>query len=252
MTFLFLHGFTGTPASFDAIVRALPRHARALRPAISGHGTNTTIATGFKEEIARLARFVASEDAASLHVVGYSLGARLALGFALEHPDAVRRLTLIGPCAGLADPQARHARAVADDALASVLRCEGLTPFIERWQSQPLFATQAHLPPDVRANKFVERTSHDPDALAAALAALSKGRMPSYWDRLGEVKVPTDLVVGALDTKFLEEAQAMAERLPRARMFVVPEAGHDVVLERPAALTAILEDAFEGRDMEGG
>jgi 2-succinyl-6-hydroxy-2,4-cyclohexadiene-1-carboxylate synthase len=240
MTFLLLHGFTGTPASFDAIVDALPRHERVLRPAISGHGTNVSIATGFVEEVARLARFVRAEEAASLHVAGYSLGARLALGFSLEHPELVRRLTLIAPSAGLSDPEVRHDRAVADDSLAALLRCQGLAPFLERWEAQPLFASQRLLPAEARAKKFVERSSHDPDALAASLAALSKGRMPSYWERLGELRMPVTLVVGALDTKFVSEARAMKERIPQAELFLVPDAGHDVVLERPAELSAIL------------
>lgn len=244
MTFLFLHGFTGTPASFDAIVEDLPRHARVLRPSISGHGTNVSIATGFCEELSRLARFVRAEDATSLHVAGYSLGARLALGFALEHPELVRRLTLIAPAAGLADADARHARAVADDSLAALLRCQGLTPFLERWEAQPLFASQRLLPAQARAKKFVERSSHDPDALAASLAALSKGRMPSYWERLGELRMPVTLVAGALDTKFVSEARAIQERVAHAELFVVPDAGHDVVLERPAELSAILRRDF--------
>lgn len=240
MTFLLLHGFTGTPTSFDAIVDALPRHERVLRPAISGHGTNVSIATGFVDEVARLARFVHAEEAASLHVAGYSLGARLALGFSLEHPELVRRLTLIAPSAGLSEVEDRHARAVADDSLAALLRCQGLAPFLERWEAQPLFASQRLLPAEARAKKFVERSSHDPDALAASLAALSKGRMPSYWERLGELRMPVTLVVGALDTKFVSEARAMKERIAQAELFLVPDAGHDVVLERPAELSAIL------------
>ena len=243
MTTLLLHGFTGSPASFDAIVAGLPRSERTLRPMISGHGIAPALATGFAGELSRIAAFLRAEDAApegGIHVVGYSLGARLALGLALEHPTLVCRLTLIGPSAGIEAPEARHARTVADDALASMLRCQGLRPFLDHWEALPLFATQRRLPEPVRAARRAERESHDPDALAQALAGLSKGRMPSYASRLGELHVPVTLVAGELDLKFVEEARAMATRIRNAKVVVVPGAGHDVVLEEPSALLGLL------------
>lgn len=238
MTTLLLHGFTGSPASFDRL--SLPRHERVLRPALVGHGSNTSVASGFREEVQKLAAYVRAEEAADLHVIGYSLGARLALGLALDAPELVRRLTLIGGSAGIEDPEQRHARTVADDSMAAILRCQGIPAFLERWLAQPALIEQHALPAPLRADKFVERNSHDPDTLAIALAALSKGRMPSYWPRLGELSVPTTLIVGEHDTKFVTEAHAMAERIPDANVMVIDDAGHDVVLEKPAELSALL------------
>lgn len=238
MTTLLLHGFTGSPASFDRLV--LPRHERLLRPALVGHASNTSVASGFREEVAKLAAYVRAEDAADLHVVGYSLGARLGLALSLEAPELVQRLTMIGGSAGIDDPAERQARRVADDSLAALLRCQGIRAFLERWLEQPALSGQHALPARLRADKFVERNSHDPDTLAAALAALSKGRMPSYWPRLGELKVPTTLIVGERDAKFVAEAHAMAARIADARVIVIQDAGHDVVLEQPEALSAHL------------
>lgn len=240
MTDLFLHGFTGSPASFDEIAARLPSSARILRPYLSGHGPEGRTVAGFDAEVDRLARFVRAEAASDLHVLGYSLGARLALGLALRAPELVRRLTLVGASAGIEDEAERHARAAADDALAALLMSEGLEAFAQRWEAQPLFASQAALPEAVRARRQRERRSHDPDALAAALAALSKGRMPPLWSRLPSVTVPVALVVGEHDPKFRAEAERMAARLPHARVHVVASAGHDVGLERPAELAALL------------
>jgi len=238
MTTLLLHGFTGSPASFDRLV--LPRHERVLRPALVGHASNTSVASGFREEVGKLAAYIRAEDAGELHVIGYSLGARLALGLALEAPELVRRLTMIGGSAGIDDPEQRHARAVADDSMAALLRCQGIPAFLERWLAQPALSGQHALPAPLRADKFVERNSHDPDTLAIALAALSKGRMPSYWPRLGELAVPTTLIVGDRDVTFLAEAHAMAERIRDAKVIVIEGAGHDVILEKPTELSAVL------------
>jgi 2-succinyl-6-hydroxy-2,4-cyclohexadiene-1-carboxylate synthase len=238
MTTLLLHGFTGSPASFDKL--SLPRHERVLRPALVGHASNTSVASGFREEVLKLAAYVRAEDAADLHVIGYSLGARLALALTLEAPELVRRLTLIGGSAGIDDPEQRHARVVADDSMAALLRCQGIDAFLERWLAQPTLSSQHALPAPLRADKFVERNSHDPHTLAVALAALSKGRMPSYWPRLGELAVPTTLIVGARDAKFVAEAHAMAKEIRDANVIVIDDAGHDVVLEKPAELSALL------------
>lgn len=242
MTYLFLHGFTGSPASFDPIAARLASSCRILRPFLSGHGPEGRIVPTFDAEVDRLAAFVRAEAASDLHVLGYSLGARVALGLALRAPELVRRLTLVGASAGIEDPEERHARATADDALAALLMSEGLEAFAGRWEAQPLFATQAELPEPIRAGRQRERRAHDPDALAAALAALSKGRMPSLWPRLSEIAVPVALVVGERDPKFRAEATRMAERLPRATVHVVGGAGHDVGLEQPDALAALLTD----------
>jgi pimeloyl-ACP methyl ester carboxylesterase len=48
------------------------------------------------------------------------------------------------------------------------------------------------------------------------------------------------LVAGALDEKFVAEARAMAQRIDGAKVIVVPGVGHDVVLERPAAVIGVL------------
>lgn len=240
MTYLFLHGFTGSPAAFDPIVAQLPTHARVLRPHLVGHGPASRAASTFDAEVERLIAFVRSEAADALDVVGYSLGARLGLGLALRAPELVRALTLVGGSPGIEDEAERRARASADDALASVLMTEGLEAFLTRWEAQPIFATQAELPADVLSARRRERRVHDPDTLASALAALSKGRMPSLWSRLATLTMPVRLVVGERDAKFVAEAARMQALIPQARTHVVAGAGHDVVLERPEVLGAIL------------
>src|SRR6202011_6209711 len=72
--------------------------------------------------------------------VGYSMGGRLSLHLALERPDLVERLVLVGATAGLASPADRAARRAADEALAGRLAAEGVEAFVDWWLAQPLFA----------------------------------------------------------------------------------------------------------------
>ena len=64
---------------------------------------------------------------------------------------------------------------------------------------------------------------------------MGTGALPSLWDELPELAVPTLVVVGELDRKFVDIGERMARAMPDARLVVVPGAGHTVHLERPGA-----------------
>src|SRR5690242_15185066 len=95
-----LHGFTHTGASWDPVVAALGESYRALAPDIRGHGTRSALEPvtlgAVLGDLAGLApeRFT---------LVGYSMGGRIALHFALAAGDRVERLVLIGASPGIAD-----------------------------------------------------------------------------------------------------------------------------------------------------
>jgi pimeloyl-ACP methyl ester carboxylesterase len=115
--------------------------------------------------------------------------------------------------------------------------------FVDAWQAEPLWASQARLPRELREQKRRERLSHDPLGLARSLAVTGLAQMPSYRERLGELRVPVCLVTGALDAKFCALADDMARSLGPANapeIVRVPDAGHDLLLERPDLITELL------------
>src|SRR5688500_19543309 len=73
--------------------------------------------------------------------VGYSMGGRLCLRLAVDRPDLVQSLVLVGASPGLADAGERAARQAADEALAAEIERTGTEAFIERWLAQPMFST---------------------------------------------------------------------------------------------------------------
>ena len=109
-----------------------------------------------------------------------------------------------------------------------------------KWQAQPLFASQAQLPTLVLQQQQSARQQHYPQGLALALRALGLGHMPDFWPLLPQVRQPVQLVVGALDDKFVRLAEKALTLLPSATLHVVPGVGHNVVLEAPAAVAALL------------
>jgi 2-succinyl-6-hydroxy-2,4-cyclohexadiene-1-carboxylate synthase len=232
-----LHGFTHTGASWDAVRAVLrgERYRPVLAPDLRGHGSAASARP------VTFAAVLADVDAlapARFTLAGYSMGGRLALLFALAHPERVERLVLLGASPGLADAGERCARRAADEALAVELERDGIEPFAARWARLPLWAGQL---PAVAARAHAMRREQDPTGLAAALRGLGTGAMELAWDRLAELAMPVMCAAGARDAKFAALAEAMAARIPQATVARVPGAGHAVHLEAPAAVAALLE-----------
>jgi 2-succinyl-6-hydroxy-2,4-cyclohexadiene-1-carboxylate synthase len=231
-----LHGFTNTGTSWDGVVAALQGRYRSLAPDIRGHGVASGATPVSLESVI--------EDVASLAdgpftLAGYSMGGRLALHAAFALAPRVQRLVLVGASPGLPDPTERSARREADDRLADDIERSTIEAFAMRWAQTPVLADQ---PAEVRAAMDADRRRNTPAGLASALRALGTGALPSLWDRLTQLPVPVELIVGERDQKFRAVAERMAAALPTAHLSVVAGAGHAVHLEDPAAVAAIITD----------
>lgn len=230
---MLLHGYTGSPAAWDGVHAVLATQGAVLRPALVGHGPGTGAASDFVAEVDRLAGLIRSAGLDAVHLCGYSLGGRLALGLLARHPSLFARATLIGAHPGLPEGDVeRDTRAASDEQWAQLAENDAQA-FFARWAAQPMFATQQALPATVRAALQCQRAAHDAQALAGALRALSLARMPDWQPALGAVTQPVHLMAGALDTKFVALAQRLAAQIRHATLGIVPGVGHNVVLERP-------------------
>jgi 2-succinyl-6-hydroxy-2,4-cyclohexadiene-1-carboxylate synthase len=166
---------------------------------------------------------------------GYSMGGRIALHVAARAPARVARLVLVATTAGIEDEGERAARLAADAALARGMEEGTLDAFVATWTAQPLFAGT---PADVRAAWEADLRRNEPAALAAALVGLSQGAMESMWDRLPALDIPATVVVGTRDTKYVAIAERLVATLPQASLVTVPNAGHGLPREAPAAVAA--------------
>jgi 2-succinyl-6-hydroxy-2,4-cyclohexadiene-1-carboxylate synthase len=232
-----VHGFTQTLASWAPVGERLGRRWEVVRVDLPGHGGSGRVRVGFEE-----AAGLVGEAGGVGAYVGYSLGGRVCLRLALDRPDLVPALVLLGASPGIAGAAGRAERRAADEALAGQLEREGVAAFVDRWLAGPLFAT---LPAGVAGR--AGRLANTPEGLAYALRRLGTGAQEPLWDRLAGLRPPTLLVAGALDAKFAAVAREMAAAIgSAARVELVPGAGHAVHLERPdetAALVAAFLDA---------
>src|SRR6266511_2218146 len=210
-----VHGFTQTLAAMEPLATRLRDRHELVRVDLPGHGGSTPPLVGFAKAAALL-----GEAGGAAAYLGYSLGGRLCLRLALDRPELVRALVLIGASPGLDDPVERAARQASDDALAAELERVGLERFLDHWLAQ---------------------TTH---GLAASLRLHGTGAQEPLWDRLATLRPPTLLITGARDQKFAGIAERMAKAIgPSATLALVSDAGHAAHLERPDEVAALV-DAF--------
>lgn len=223
-----LHGFTGAGSSFDHLRDAGARF-RVTAPDLPGHGASE-MATGWDHALESLRSALPREP---FFLAGYSMGARLALAFAVRHPEAVRALVLESGSPGIEDTAERERRRAQDEQLAAFVLKEGVAAFVARWEAHPTLAGLRELPPPLATALRERRLRNSAAGLASALRHLGVGAQPSLWGQLLRLRVPTLLVAGERDAKFGAIAREMADRIPGARVALVPSSGHSPHLEAP-------------------
>ncbi len=226
-----VHGFTQTMRSWDRLASLLSETFQVVRVDLPGHGGSGHLDLSFQETVEAL-----GEAGGAATYVGYSLGGRLSLRLAVDHPELVQALVLVGASPGLAEAGERAARRETDEAVAADIERMGTSAFLDRWLSQPLFATLNLQPDDLEA-----RLANSPTGLATALRRLGSGVQEPLWDRLGELKMPVLAITGQEDAKFSRLAEEMVAAIGvNAQAVALAGAGHAAHLERPVSFHRLL------------
>lgn len=220
-----VHGFTQTARCWGAFADHLAAaHYRLIAVDAPGHGRSADVAVDFETGAALL-----GDTCGRAVYVGYSMGGRYALRLALDRPELVRALVLIGASPGIEDPDERAARRAEDEQRAAHIERVGVAAFLDEWLRQPLFAT---LPAEAAHRD--ERLRNTASGLASSLRLAGTGAMEPLWSRLATVRMPVLLVTGEHDAKFVSIAERMVHAMdPHAWSVVVSDAGHSVHLEQP-------------------
>ena len=238
---VFLHGFMGSIADWTEILRQLEGQYYCIAVDLPGHGRSTGLEKNeyyVFEHCAVLLRDIldlTGVDRAC--IVGYSMGARVALYFGVRYPESCTKLLLESGSPGLEDSSDRLERRGSDEAMAVRLETEDFKDFLEDWYSRPLFETLEN-----SEEMIALRESNDPRELARSLRGMGTGVQPSLWGSIPELKVPVLAIAGALDGKYVEIANRMSVLMPRVRTAIISNAGHNVHAERPKAYLETLRD----------
>ncbi len=227
----FVHGFTQTGDSWARIIKLLPSDHHYLTIDAPGHGVAPTAVVDFDQVAGQIT------DLGGQGVYcGYSMGARMCLYAALEHPTVVKGLILIGGSAGIEDSAERIERRESDRKLAARVLEIGVDQFIEEWMSQPMFEG---LPIDEIDR--AQRRTNTARGLANNLTEAGTGSQPPLWDRLAELTIPVLIIVGANDPKFSAFGERLHRLIGSSQFTVVENAGHATHYEQPAAVAGRIE-----------
>ena len=239
---LFLGGLGMTRTGFDPQLAALAARYRCVAWDMPGYGASPLPAGGLTFELLAdaAARLIETLGETRAHLVGLSLGGQIALHTTLRHPSRVRSLALLdsSPAFGLdgTDPEAW-----------------------KRLRLDPLDAGETPAGIAEPVLRSIMAPGADEAAVAAAVATMSRISadglraaiecLPSHdvRDRLGEITVPTLVLVGERDTETpLSYAEALAAGIPGTRLQIVPGAGHISSLEAPEAVNIALREHLDG------
>lgn len=239
-----LHGFTGNGLDFECFAREDSSYSWWV-PDLMGHGKSLGIGEKgigdytFSAHIDYLDR-IADQIGEAFVLLGYSMGGRLALNYAIERPERVKRLILVGVNPGIEDDSERELRRRSDEDLAESIIRDGVRTFLERWQSQPLIRSQRNIVDAVREGMFARRLENSAVGLANSLRGMGLGMMKSLWRRLGEIQCPAELITGELDGQFCEIARRMVMVMPDIVHRIVLNVGHAAIWENIFYLKTLL------------
>lgn len=239
---VFLHGFMGSAADWQEMAAVLENRFYCVAVDLPGHGASLGLPTAiYTMEGASKSLFglLADLGVRRQTLAGYSMGGRLALYFALRHPERCAGLLLESASPGLEGPTERKARRKTDEAKARRLESEDFGEFLEDWYGQPLFAPLAR-DEELLGQTIRARKRNDPAELARALRGMGTGSQPSLWGELAGLEVPALAVAGELDEKFVGIARRMEAKNPAVRPAVVSGAGHNVHAEAPDEYLSLL------------
>ncbi|KFN03394.1 2-succinyl-6-hydroxy-2,4-cyclohexadiene-1-carboxylate synthase [Bacillus clarus] len=242
---LLLHGFTGSKetwrsfipswsAQFQVIVVDLVGHGKTESPEDVTHYDIRNAALQMKE----LLDYLHIEKA---HILGYSMGGRLAITMACLYPEYVHSLLLENCTAGLENEAIRKERREKDERLADKIEREGIESFVSMWENIPLFETQKSLAKNVQEAVRKERLANNPKGLANSLRGMGTGAQPSWWKKLEKFHMPVLLMNGERDEKFFRILKNIEKCIPHAKFVKIDGAGHAIHVEQPEKFDTIVK-----------
>lgn len=223
---IFLHGLLGSHDDWSPIVDACPAYPRLVID-LPGHGDSHKIqCQGFVDFDQQLAQLLEDYAIQQYVLIGYSLGARLAMHFACFSPhNGLKGLVIEGGNVGLRNEQERIARANNDHYWAERFRHQPIEQVLSDWYQQAVFAD---LTTEQREKLMVLRSQNNPFAVADMLENTSLSKQPFLVEPLKKLSVPYCYFCGEKDQKFRGVSQQYA--LP---FTLIENAGHNAHRENP-------------------
>lgn len=247
-TILLLHGFTGTKKTWAELIKKLKQNFHVIAIDLLGHGETDSPEDPDRYVMEQAAKdlddFLTEKQIDRVHLLGYSMGGRLALYFALYYQHRIRSLILESCTAGLVSEEERLSRINQDEQLATMLLNKGINSFVEYWENISLFSSQKQLPKSQQEKIREGRLSQSPVGLSNSLYGMGTGIQPSLWDRLDTLEIRSLLICGEYDEKFCSIMGKMNEKIKNSEIRKILRAGHAIHVEQSEIFATIVSEFF--------
>jgi pimeloyl-ACP methyl ester carboxylesterase len=252
---VFVHEFAGSCRSFDGQLDAfLPRHRCVAFNARGYPPSDVPDQVSAYSEPNAASDLLAVLDQMGLqraHLLGVSMGAAAVLQCALDHPERVLSMTLVGIGNG-SDSDAAHINAYTE-ANAGMIETQGMAALAEKMAASPMrFRLRQKLPAE--CDRFIELFSSLSARGAANTMRGVQQKRPSLYvhaQRIAQLMCPTLVVVGGEDEGCLKPSRFLQQTLPHAQLHVFPGTGHAVNLENPAEFNRLCLSFLASIDAAG-
>lgn len=235
-----LHGFTLDTRMWDSQFASLSGSHRVIRFDMRGHGQSSgagpvngeALSFSQSEDVLGLLDFLEVDKA---HIVGLSMGGYVAYEFVIDHPDRTLSLAVLDSAwrYDTANTGAFQPRLIG---YLGLVATDGLEAGLRAWAADPLFAPLEKLPKVKAAVEDIVLVGHLAQGTGAFFANPGSAKAPSPLSetRLGEIGVPSLVLVGELDDpEFRAHADELADGIPGAEKVVIAGSGHMSTMEKP-------------------
>jgi 2-succinyl-6-hydroxy-2,4-cyclohexadiene-1-carboxylate synthase len=245
---IFLHGFIGNIHEFNEAIKLLSEDFCYLTLDLPGHGKTEVLGGDEYYQMESIAQAIINLlDELRIdkcHLIGYSMGGRLALYLTLHFPQRFIKVVLESACPGLATEVERLERIRRDAQIArklsrSILQID-FAAFLSNWYNQPIFGYIKNHP---QYDRMIEnRLQNNPQELDKSLRFMGTGCQPSLWEKLQENKINILLLTGEYDKKFISINTEIAQICEFAQLKIIKNAGHNIHFENTLAFVENIKD----------
>jgi len=234
-TLVLVHALADSWRIFEPVLGTLPESIHALAPTQRGHGDASKPASGYRSTdfSADLLAFLDALSIESAVIAGASSGGLVAQRFAIDHPQRVRGLVLLGAPLRLGDKE--RVRQLWDDVISRL--SDPIDPEFVRSFSEQI---AQHVAPGL-FEALVEESLKAP---ARVWKQVYEGAMiDDFSEELSRISAPTLVLWGNRDPLLpREDEETLVRDIPHARLVVYEGVGHLLYLEQPARVAQDLAD----------
>lgn len=225
----------------EEIGKALSPHFNILLVDLPGFGKSKSVGIEYTiDDIADAIENVLQEcKLPVVHLLGYSMGGRVASVFLHRHGHRVLKVILESTSLGINDAKKRCARIQIDENRASKIETD-FEAFVSEWEQLPLFNSQHLITEKEFKKQRAMRLSENPLEVADSLKKYGTGVQQSYWKVMNN-NHPVLILVGSKDEKFVQIGNQMNKVFKNSKFRVIKNVGHNIHLENSVEFIRVVK-----------